>query len=622
MRVDATKYEGWYYEGAGLYRHVWLEKTWPLHAVPNGLKVVADGTGKVSAWINLVDEGLAARTSLVARASILDAAGTELATKSSPVTIGEGVVLPEMAISTPKLWSLESPHLYRYVIELSADGVMVDRVESTFGMRTIKFDPDQGFLLNGERVQVRGTCNHPDHAGVGVAVPDALLEWRLLQLKKWGFNAYRTSHGVPSPELLDLCDRLGILVLDENRIIGSSSDVLRDLRFLVERDRNHPCVIAWSLGNEETVQSTPQAARFCSAMKRLVYQLDGTRPVTYACNSGADLRGIMSHLDVFGINYTKQGDFDVFHKNNPQLPIWCTEEASALATRGIYARDEEHCYVSAYDANEPGWGHTAEALVKILDARPWLGGAFVWTGFDYRGEPTPFYKGWPAISSHFGVLDTCGFPKDPAWYYRAWWTTEPVLHILPHWNWPGREGKEIDVWCYSNHDEVELFLNGQSLGRKPVPKLSHVEWKVKYAPGTLTAKAYRQGRLAQETEVATTGTPTKLMAEVSRSTLEAGGRDCAVINVSAGDAQGRVVPTASLPVSFCVSPNARILGVGNGDPSCHEPDICLSTPWQRSTFNGWCQVIIASPKMPGEVTVKIASAGLEPVEVKLEGIVK
>ncbi len=489
----------------------------------------------------------------------------------------------------------------------------MDRLETTFGARTIKFDPQQGFFLNGQRVQVKGACCHQDAAGVGIAVPDALLEWRLEQLKKWGFNAYRTSHHAPAPELLDLCDKLGILVLNENRSIGSSDDVLRDLRYLVQRDRNHPSLIAWSLGNEEGVQTTPQAVRFGATMKQLVHQLDDTRPVTYASNGGANTGGIMSQLDLFGINYTRLGDFDALHRQHPQWPIWATEEASTLGTRGTAAQERGH--MSAYDVSAPGWGKTAEDWVQYFAARPWLAGAFVWTGFDYRGEPTPY--GWPCISSQFGVLDTCGFPKDNAWFYKACWSDEPVLHIFPHWNWPGREGKEIDVWCYSNDDEVELFLNGQSLGRQPVPRFGHVAWKVKYAPGALTAKSYRKGKLTQTTEVATTGAPAKLAVECSRTTLAAGGRDCAIINVSVCDAQGRVVPTADVAVSFAVSPNARILGVGNGDPVCQEPDICLNTPWQRSAFNGLCQAIVASPKIAGEVMVTISAQGLEPAVIKL-----
>ena len=617
VRVDATKFEGWFYEGAGLYRHVWMEKTGPLCVAPHGLKVVADATiGKVQGWVTIANSGESAPASLKARTLIFDADGQTVADQSGAVVIGENR-LPDLSIPSPKLWSCDTPYLYRYVVELQINGATVDRVESTFGVRSMRFDPQAGFLLNGKRVQIKGACNHQDHAGVGVAVPDALLEWRLLQMKKWGFNAYRTSHNCPASELLDLCDKLGILVLDENRLIGSSPDNLRDLRFLVERDRNHPCVIAWSLGNEETVQGSPTAARIGATMQRLVHSLDGTRPVTYASNGGANLSGIMGIIDIFGINYLRTGkfgkQFDELHEARPTLPFLATEEGSTFGTRGIY--DLHRWYETAYGDRFPGWGMTAEDCLRKYAARPWLAGFFIWTGFGYRGEPHP-KSNWPSIGSQFGVLDTCGFPKDNAWYYKAWWTDEPVLHLLPHWNWPGKEGKEIDVRCYSNHEEVELLLNGTSMGRQTMPRLGHLAWKVKYAPGSLMAKGYRNGTMVGETEIATTGVPFALLIESSKTKLVANGCDCVVINVSARDEHGRIVPTAGVPVSFSVSGGARILGVGNGDPICHEPDVILPQDgkppeWTRSTFNGWCQAIVASPKQAGEIKVEVRSSGLK-----------
>lgn len=623
LRVDASKYEGWFYEGAGLYRHAWIEKTSPVHVTPHGLRIVADGTGKVAASVSVIAAGGVEPKPLEACVRILDGEGREIAKASQPLGVAANAKLPDLTIPSPKLWSVETPNLYRYELELRQNGSPIDRISSTFGVRTLRFDPEQGFFLNGMHLFVKGVCMHQDAAGVGVAVPDALLEWRLKELKKWGFNAYRTSHHAPAPELLDLCDKLGILVMDENRSIGSCDDILRDLRYLVERDRNHPSVIMWSLGNEEgTVQSSAVGARLAASMKRLVSELDVTRPVTYGNNGGESDTGIMSQLDLYGINYTQLGhNFDKLHKKHPRLPMIATEEASTLCTRGIYAKDAARGYMSAYDIGFPGWGKSAEGWVRDFAARPWLSGAFIWTGFDYRGEPNPYT--WPCISSHFGVLDTCGFPKDNAWYYKVWWTDEPVLHVFPHWNWAGQEGKEIDVRCFSNHDEVELFLNDVSLGRKPMPRLGHIAWKVKYTPGKLTAKGYRQGKVVQETEVATTGEPAAIVAEPAKTVLTAGGQDCVVINVAVNDAQGRVVPTAAVPVSFLASANARILGVGNGDPSCHEPDLCLPqagkpADWKRTTFNGWCQVIVAAPKQPGEFTVQFTAPGLKPTELKFK----
>ena len=502
VRVDAGKYEGWFYEGAGIYRHVWMEKTNPLHITPLGLKVVADGAGKVTARVGIANDGSAAPRALEANVAILDADGRTVAQASQAMQIGEAVDLPELVVADPKLWSPETPNLYRYAVELRANGKVVDQVKTTFGVRVIAFDPEKGLLLNGKRVQIKGACCHQDHAGVGVAVPDSLLEWRLRELKKWGFNAYRTSHHAPAPELLDLCDRLGVMVLDENRNIGSSPDVLDDLRFLVERDRNHPCVIAWSMGNEEVVQSTPQAARFGATMKKLVRRLDGTRPVTYACNGGADTRGIMGQMDVFGINYTRIGDFDGLHRRCPDLPMFGTEEGSAVYTRGDY--NQRH--VSAYDIHlGGGWARQAEDWMKHFSSRQWLAGAFLWTGFDYRGEPCPVTPGRTSV--HISVCST------PAAFPRTWLgTIKPAGPMNPCCTFSrielaGREGQPIDVWCYSNHEEVELFLNGKSLGRQAMPHLGHAAWKVNYAPGRLTAKGYRQGQVVEETAVATTGAP-------------------------------------------------------------------------------------------------------------------
>ena len=605
LRVDATKFEGWYYEGAGIYRHVWLEKTYPVHVAPYGLQVVVDREGKVLASVSVLSEGSAYSTPVEAQICILDAQGRTVASTTTRLPVAAQTSLPELIIAEPRLWSLEDPYLYRYQLTLSQNGVLLDLMDTCFGVRTASFDPDRGFFLNGEHVLIKGACMHQDAAGVGIAVPDAMLEWRLKELKKWGFNAYRTAHHAPAPELLDFCDQLGLLVVDETRLVGSSPDALSDLRYLVERDRNHPCVILWSLGNEETgIQETESGRRIAATMKRLIRSLDDTRPVTYASNAGENDQGIMSQLDVFGINYTRLGDnFDNIHQKYSLLPMVGTEEASTLCTRGIYMPDTQRGYLSAYDTTVPLWGKTAEGWVRDYSDRVWLAGAFIWAGFDYRGEPNPY--SWPCISSHFGVLDTCGFPKDNAWYYKAWWTYEPVLHIFPHWNWLGCEGQEIDVRCFSNHDEVELFLNGESLGRQPIPERSHVAWKVKFAPGQLTAKGYRQGKLVAVNEVATTDEPVQVKAETDRYIYKADGRDCAVINVAVCDAEGRCVPTAQLMLNFKISPNARILGVGNGDPSCHESDICSTNKWSRSTFNGLCQIIIAAPKTPGDFRLEI-----------------
>ena len=345
----------------------------------------------------------------------------------------------------------------------------MDRTETEFGIRTIAFDPEKGFLLNGAPCVIKGTCNHQDHAGVGAALPDALQDFRIARLKEMGGNAIRTSHNPPTPELLEACDRLGMLVMDENRLLGSDSRNLGRLERLVRRDRNHPSVFIWSLANEESVQRTATAGRIAATMNRMVHQLDPTRPCTAAMNSWSSGApdGISLGLDVQGFNYLHNGNMDRFHSNNPAMPAIGTEEASAFYTRGIYEIMDH--YRTAYDTNKPGYGATAEEWWQYYSARPWASGAFVWTGFDYRGEPSPFR--WPNISSEFGILDTCGFPKDVFYYYQSWWTDKVVLHLMPHWTWPGREGQDLDVRCFSNCEEVELLLNGESPAASPCRKI-------------------------------------------------------------------------------------------------------------------------------------------------------
>ena len=476
--------------------------------------------------------------------------------------------------NTPILWSPESPKLYKLITTISVNGKIVDQKETDFGIRTVGFDKDKGFLLNGKPYELYGTCNHQDMAGVGAALPDAVQDFRVKRLKEFGCNAIRTSHNPPTPELLDACDRLGMLIMDESRLLGSDSENLRKWEDQIRRDRNHPSVAIWSVANEEfAVQSTPQAGNVARTMQNLVKSLDPTRPVTYAAPQGDTFDGINGVIEVRGWNYHPGGDMDKYHAEHPDQPNVGTEQASTVCTRGIYADDKEHGYVSAYDIRgtqtaERWWGYFAD--------RPWLSGGFIWTGFDYRGEPTPY--GWPCISSHFGVLDTCGFPKDNFYYYQAWWTTNIVLHLLPHWNWAGKEGQEIRVDALSNCEEVELFLNGQSLGLQPMKRNSKLSWQVKYAPGTLSAKGYNGGKLVAEQKVETTGEAAAIQLTPDRSTINADGADVSVITVAIADAQGRLVPTAGNKINFSLEGAGKIIGVGNGDPSCHEPDTFIAQP--------------------------------------------
>jgi beta-galactosidase len=420
-----------------------------------------------------------------------------------------------------------------------------------------------------------------------------------------GSNACRTSHNPPTPEFLDACDRMGMLVLDETRMMSSNPEGLSELERLVKRDRNHPSVFLWSLGNEEPEQGNTRGARIVRTMKALQQKLDPSRLATTAMNNGYGGVGVSTVVDVQGFNYN-DGQIDGYHRAHPQQPMIGTETASTLATRGIYANDKARGYMSAYDTEKPAWGNTAEEWWSFYDEREFLAGGFAWTGFDYRGETTP-YK-WPCISSHFGILDTCGFAKDTAYYYKTWWGAEPVLHLLPHWNWEGKEGQEIEVWAYCNQDSVELFLNGASLGSQPVKKNGHLEWKVKYAPGAIEARASKGGKVVMTESRETAGPAAKIVAVADRPQIAADGQDVAVIHVTIVDAQGRTVPLADNKVTFAVSGAGSVLGVGNGDPSCHEPDKAS----ERSAFNGLCMAIVQSRRgEPGSIAISVTSPGLE-----------
>lgn len=625
VRVDATLDEGWFYEGAGIYRHVWLTKTAPVHLARWGTYVRSD-FGRASGVVtsknpanvtvgsevtNHSDEAVTARTVT----SLIDPAGKTVATATSrpqPVAAGETAMLEASAtVAAPALWSCEEPNLYRAVTTLEVAGKPTDRDETTFGLRTARFDVARGFLLNGKQIKIKGTCNHQDHAGVGVAVPDRIQSYRVERLKWMGSNGCRTSHNPPTPEFLDACDRMGMLVMDETRMMSSNAEGLSELERLIRRDRNHPSVVIWSLANEEPEQGNTRGARIVTTMKKLQRRLDPTRVCTTAMNGGYGGVGVSNVVDVQGFNYN-DGKIDDFRKQYPDKPIVGTETASTLATRGIYANDPLNGYMSAYDTEKPRWGNTAEEWWTFYDEREWLAGGFAWTGFDYRGETTP-YK-WPCISSHFGILDTCGFPKDTAFYYKAWWGAEPVLHLLPHWNWPGREGQEIEVWAYSNQDSVELFLNGKSLGGRKVEKNGHLVWKVPYAPGTLEARASKGGKVVLTETRETTGPAAKIVATPDRKTISADGQDVSVVNIQVVDAQGRAHPTADNRITFLVSGPGKVIGVGNGDPSSHEPDHAV----ERSAFNGLCMAIVQSNRTePGTITVHITGDALEPTTVEI-----
>ncbi len=575
-RVDASLEEGWFYEGAGIYRHVWLTKTGPLHVAKWGTYVtteVKDDMAKVTARA-LVNNDAPKPANFAVEQTVLDAdgqevSGDELKDESLPAG-GFAQFSFVLKVAEPKLWSPEMPYLYKLVTTIREGDAVVDRYETPFGIRTLRWDANEGFFLNGKRVELKGVCDHQDHAGVGVAVPDELNVFRVMQLKKMGCNAIRTSHNAPAPELLDVCDRLGMLVMDENREVGINPQQLGELGRLILRDRNHPSVVIWSLGNEEWhIEGNDYGERITETMQTVAQRLDSSRRDTVAISGGWG-QGTSISIDVMGFNYYTHGDGDAYHRKFPDKPSVATEDASTVSTRGIYVEDLNHQHLTAYDTNHPAWAVTAEQSWLHYDPRPYVAGLFQWTGFDYRGEETPFY--WPAISSQFGILDTCGFPKDNFYYYQAWWTDHPMVHLFPHWNWAGQEGQDIDVWVFSNCEEVELFLNGQSQGRQTMKKDSHVQWKVKYAPGTLLARGYSGGKEVMTDKVETTGDATAIQMMPHKAGIHADREDLSVITVQANDTRGRMVPTAGNDITFEITGPGKIIGVGNGDPSSHEPD--------------------------------------------------
>jgi beta-galactosidase len=616
VRVDATQYEGWFYEGAGIYRHVWMEKYYPLHIADYSVFVqaeVRDGTARIIAGTGISNQ-LEKDAKFELESTILDPDGRTIDSLTASGLHADQLqnirLNPVMSVKNPRLWSLETPVLYTLVSRLRSGGKLVDSVCTSFGIRTLVFDKDKGFFLNGQHLKLNGVCCHQDHAGVGSALPDRLQYYRIEKLKEMGCNAYRTSHNPPTRELLDACDKLGMLVFDENRLMGSMPEYMGQFEKLILRDRNHPCVILWSLGNEEwVIQGNETGHNIAKSLIAKLKELDPTRLYSYAGNNGNEFKGINELMPIRGFNYmNNHADIDRYHKEHPDQILMGSEEGSTLCTRGIYYKDTVMGYVPDYDVTFPYWGATAEYWLKFYSAREFLLGAFVWTGFDYRGEPTPY--GWPCINSHFGILDVCGFPKNNYYYYQSWWSNKDVLHIYPHWNWKGKEGDTIKVWCNSNCQTVELFLNGKSLGKKKMDLYSHLEWKVPYQPGVLEARGIRDGRKLT-TKLETTGQPASIVLTPDRIKIKADGEDVSVINVTVLDEKGREVADGGNLINFELRGSGKIIGVGNGDPSSHEADKCPEGKYKRRLFNGKCQLIVQSGRISGTIEVVASSGGLK-----------
>ena len=577
VRVDATLEEGWFYEGAGIYRHVWLNKASKVNVAPFGTFAYAEFAAP---YVLRGDAGPDLRSAALHIETTVRNMGTETAiytlkhrlTDASGMEVGscesDGAPIEAkdaheshgvIHVENPHLWSCDDPYMYEVITEVYVGGVLCDSYTTRTGIRHIAFHPDKGFLLNNKVVKMKGVNMHQDHAGVGSGIPDGLQEWRLMQLKKFGCNAYRSSHNPMTPETLDACDRLGILVIEENRLTGINKEHTDLLGRMIRRDRNHPCVILWSVGNEEWgIEWKDFGRRIAESMREYCHRFDPTRLMTVASSSGPT---IIEPADVAGYNYIIQNPVEQHRADYPERCALGSEETTGCGTRGIYLdagngrmaslNREPDNYDGIYNRIERGWRFYAE--------RDYLAGLFYWTGFDYRGEPNPL--SFPATSSEFGLLDYCGFPKDEAFYLKAWWTSEPVLHILPHWNLEGHEGENISVWVYSNCDEVQLIVNGKKLEKKKMPRNGHLEWDAVYKPGYVKAVGYRGGRKVMETRLETAG---EAVREIW--TYETVG-DIMVASVEMRDAKGRFVPTACNELTFTAPEGMRILGWGNGDPS-------------------------------------------------------
>jgi beta-galactosidase len=614
-RVDASFGDGWFYEGAGIYRHVWLTKTDALHLGrwESTVRAAINGDSATLSLATLVEnQGKQAENAKVSW-QILDAAGKTVATaeasSQSIAADGSAAFAGTAQLASPALWSVDSPNLYTAIVTVEENGKPRDAERVSFGVRTAVFDADKGFSLNGKSLKIQGTCNHQDHAGVGAAVPDRLQVFRMAVLKEMGCNAVRTSHNMPTPEWVEACDRMGVMMMCETRQMSSNPEGLAQLETMVKRYRNSPSIIIWSIGNEEwQLQSAmaEQGARIGATMVERCHELDPTRVVSAAVN-GDNEKGVSDAFDIIGFNYGLNRP-DGYHKEHPKRPIYGSETSSAISTRGAYKTDPLRNLVNDYNGVVV-WGETAEEWWKFYGTRDWEAGGFAWTGFDYRGEPTPY--GWPSINSQFGIVDMCGFPKDTFFYYKAWWGKEPSMHLFPHWNFEGQEGDIIPVWVYTNLDEVELFVNGQSQGSQKVPHLGHVEWKVRYEPGSIEARASKDGKVVLTEKRETTGEPASIRLTADRTEIEADGEDLVILKVEALDKDGRAVPTAGNLIGFHISGEGKLIGVGNGDPNCQESD---KEP-KRSLFNGLAQAIVQASKRPGEIQIEAVKEGWDGPEL-------
>jgi beta-galactosidase len=635
-----------WYSGSGIYRNVWLVTTNKVAIDHWGTYITTPEINSKSAKVSLkvrIKNGsnvtpITIKTTIYDASNHAVAAGGEIIPKDE---LKDSVIISNQLITVkqPFLWSVNNPYLYKVITQVWCGNKIVDTYTTPLGIRYFNFDVNKGFTLNGKHLKILGICDHHDLGSLGSAMNTRALERQLQILKAMGCNAIRTSHNPPAPELLNLADKMGFIIMDEAFDCWEWGKVKydyhlyfkewhkRDLEDQILRDRNHPSVFIWSIGNEIPQQSDTSALRIAPELAAIVHSLDKTRPITSANNDPDTSNKIIKSgaIDLVGYNYHEY-DFAAFHARYPGQKFIATETTSGLETRGYYDMPSDSTRiwpdwtmgkfvgnpdntVSAYDNVRPSWGSTHEATWKVMKKHDFLSGFFIWTGFDYLGEPTPY--SWPSRSSYFGIVDLAGFPKDVYYMYQSEWTNKPVLHIFPHWNWP--KGKVVDVWAYYNHaDEVELYLNGKSVGiRKKTGDDLHVMWRLTYQPGTLKAISRKNGRVVLTSVIHTAGKPAKIELLADRSVINADGKDLSFITVKILDKDGNVVPDADNKVNFKLNGNAFIAGVDNGDPVSHDP---FKADY-RKAFHGLALAIVQAKEIPGDVTFTATSKGLAPATV-------
>lgn len=650
VNVDNSKQpNSRWYSGSGIYRNVWIEKTAKLRVDHWGTYITTPEVNSQNAKISIktkIRNSENQPKDFELKTDIIDTNGITIASavsKSQVLSDSMIEVSQEVIVNSPDLWSIENPYLYKAVSHIIENKNNIDECETNFGIREFVFDVNKGFLLNGKHVKINGVCDHHDLGCLGAAINYRALQRQLEILKEMGCNGIRTSHNPPAPELLDLCDKMGFIVMDEAFDMWQKQKNpydyhldwdkwhKRDLEDLVIRDRNHPSVFIWSIGNEVTEQwdlKDTMGAHIARELSSIVKQCDETRPVTSACNNAVPENQLIKSgaLDLIGFNYS-QGQYKDFQKNYPDKRFIATETVSGLTTRGSYDMPSDSIRrwpiawdkpfttgnkdftVSAYDNVSAPWGSTQEETWKIMKKYDFLSGQYIWTGFDYIGEPTPYP--WPARSSYFGIIDLAGFPKDVYYMYQSEWTTKPVLHIFPHWNW--EKGKMVDVLAYYNNaDEVELFLNGKSLGVQSKKNDDlHVTWHVPFELGTIKAVSKMNGKVVLTQEIKTAGTAAKILLSADRMLIKADGKDLSFIKVQVQDKDGNLVPMSDNSIKYTIEGDGFIAGLDNGS----ETDLESFHSNPHNVFHGLGLVVIQSNGKSGSIKLKAESDGLTETQI-------